>query len=129
MVETEQKVPLLGDIPLLGALFRYTSVKKVKNNLMVFLRPTILRTQQDSHNLTSRKYNFMRRKQLEMRVEGVKLLPDESHPLLPESEEFMQLPPPFGPAVVDMRGAATQTPASIPSAPAAPATDDAEDDF
>lgn len=129
LVETEQKVPLLGDIPLLGALFRYTSVKKVKNNLMVFLRPTILRTQQDSHNLTSRKYNFMRRKQLEMRVEGVKLLPDESHPLLPESEEFMQLPPPFGPAVVDMRGAATQTPASIPSAPAAPATDDAEDDF
>ena len=95
LVETEQKVPLLGDIPLLGALFRYTTVKKVKTNLMVFLRPTILRTNTDSLNLTRSKYNFIRSKQLELGKDGVSLLSDESHPLLPEEDEFLELPAPF----------------------------------
>ncbi|MDT8385341.1 MAG: type II secretion system secretin GspD [Gammaproteobacteria bacterium] len=95
LVETEQKVPLLGDIPLLGALFRYTSVKKVKTNLMVFLRPTILRTKTHSLNLTRTKYNYIRAKQLELNEDGVKLLSDESHPMLPEREELLELPVPF----------------------------------
>lgn len=103
LVETEQKVPLLGDIPLLGALFRYTSVQKVKTNLMVFLRPTILRTQNDSHNLTRSKYNFIRSKQLELGKDGVSLLSDESHPLLPEASEFLELPAPFGPATSEQK--------------------------
>lgn len=97
LVETEQKVPLLGDIPLLGALFRYKSVKKVKTNLMVFLRPTILRTSKDSLNLTRSKYNFIRSKQLELDEEGVSLLSNESQPLLPEATEFLELPAPFSP--------------------------------
>jgi len=95
LVETEQKVPLLGDIPLLGALFRYTSVKKVKTNLMVFLRPTILRTKEDSFKLTRSKYNFIRSEQLRLGEDGVSLLPDESHPVMPESDEFLELPAPF----------------------------------
>ena len=97
LVETEQKVPLLGDIPLLGALFRYKSVKKIKTNLMVFLRPTILRTSNDSLNLTRSKYNYIRSKQLELDKEGVSLLSDESQPLLPEANEFLELPAPFSP--------------------------------
>jgi len=135
LVETEQKVPLLGDIPLLGALFRYTSVKKVKNNLMIFLRPTILRTKADSHNLTQSKYNFMRSKQLEMRVEGVKLLPDASQPMLPESDEFLQLPPPFspdvGPDASDKQPSEGQSPRStvtLPQPASTPAVDSDEDD-
>ncbi len=95
LVETEQKVPLLGDIPLLGALFRYTSVKKVKTNLMVFLRPTILRTKEDSFKLTRSKYNFIRSEQLRLGADGVSLLSDESHPIMPESDEFLELPAPF----------------------------------
>jgi general secretion pathway protein D len=95
LVETEQKVPLLGDIPLLGALFRYKSVQKVKTNLMVFLKPTISRTGADSINLTRSKYNFIRSKQLELDKEGVSLLSDESHPMLPEPGGFLELPKPF----------------------------------
>jgi len=95
LVETEQKVPLLGDIPLLGALFRYTSVKKVKTNLMVFLRPTILRTKEDSFKLTRSKYNFIRSEQLRLGEDGVSLMSNESHPVMPESEEFLELPAPF----------------------------------
>ena len=95
LVETEQKVPLLGDIPLLGALFRYTSVKKVKTNLMMFLRPTILRTKEDSFQLTRSKYNFIRSNQQKLAEDGVSLLSDESHPMLPERKEFLELPAPF----------------------------------
>lgn len=95
LVETEQKVPLLGDIPLLGALFRYKSVQKVKTNLMVFLRPTISRTGTDSIHLTRSKYNFIRSKQLELDKEGVSLLSDESHPMLPPPGDFLELPEPF----------------------------------
>jgi len=95
LVETAQKVPLLGDIPLLGALFRYTSVQKVKTNLMVFLRPTILRTKEDSFKLTRSKYNFIRSRQLELGKDGVSLLSNESHPTMPETQEFLELPAPF----------------------------------
>jgi len=95
LVETEQKVPLLGDIPLLGALFRYRSVQKVKTNLMVFLRPTIMRSGEDSLKLTRSKYDFIRAKQQELDANGVKLFSDESHPILPPADEFLQLPAPF----------------------------------
>jgi len=95
LVETAQKVPLLGDIPFLGALFRYTSVKKVKTNLMVFLRPTILRTKEDSFKLTRSKYNFIRSRQLELGKDGVSLLSNESHPVMPDADEFLELPAPF----------------------------------
>jgi general secretion pathway protein D len=95
LVQTEQKVPLLGDIPLLGALFRYKSVQKVKTNLMVFLRPTILRNKSDSLSVTHSKYNYMRSKQAALAAQGVSLLSDETQPLLPEAEEFLDLPSPF----------------------------------
>jgi general secretion pathway protein D len=58
--EKEQKVPLLGSIPLLGALFRSTSVQKVKTNLMFFIRPTILRDGTQAAFETSAKYNYIR---------------------------------------------------------------------
>jgi general secretion pathway protein D len=111
LVETEQKVPLLGDIPLLGALFRYKSVTKVKTNLMVFLRPTILRTHNDSLNLTRNKYNFIRDKQLALGEDGVSLLSDENQPTLPTPAEFLELPAPFE----ESSEAAPSTPATSPA--------------
>jgi general secretion pathway protein D len=57
IVETESKVPLLGDIPLLGWLFKSKSTKHVKRNLMVFLRPTIVLDKQKATLLTEEKYN------------------------------------------------------------------------
>ncbi|HUH30920.1 MAG TPA: type II secretion system secretin GspD [Rhodanobacter sp.] len=58
------QVPLLGDIPLLGGLFRYNNHSRTKTNLMVFLRPTILRDAGDTDALTSERYDYIRGEQL-----------------------------------------------------------------
>ena len=55
--EVESKVPLLGDIPLLGWLFRSTSTEQVKSNLMVFLRPTIVTEATKAKALTEDKFD------------------------------------------------------------------------
>lgn len=57
ITEIESKVPLLGDIPLLGWLFKSKSTQHVKRNLMVFLRPTIVLDKQKATDLTHDKYN------------------------------------------------------------------------
>jgi general secretion pathway protein D len=58
--DTESKVPLLGDIPLIGFLFRTENTTKTKANLMVFLRPSILRDHRDADFVTNEKYNYLR---------------------------------------------------------------------
>ena len=58
--ESQSKIPLLGDIPLLGFLFRSSSTAKSNQNLMVFLRPSILRDRKDADTLTNEKYSFIR---------------------------------------------------------------------
>jgi general secretion pathway protein D len=60
VTDTESKVPLLGDIPLIGFLFRSQSTTKSKANLMVFLRPSILRNHKDASFVTNEKYNYIR---------------------------------------------------------------------
>lgn len=58
--ETVKKVPLLGDIPVIGILFRAKSVSRGKQNLMVFLRPSIVRDSQSAGELSAAKYNGVR---------------------------------------------------------------------
>ena len=58
--DTESKVPLLGDIPIIGFLFRTQNTTKTKQNLMVFLRPSILRDSKDAAFVTNEKYNHLR---------------------------------------------------------------------
>lgn len=82
--ETKQKVPLLGDIPLLGKLFRYDKTSKVKRNLMVFLRPVIVRDAATTAAVTGGKYDAVRTRQLEMRRHGISLLPRGTAPVLPK---------------------------------------------
>jgi general secretion pathway protein D len=60
---SESKVPLLGDIPYIGALFRSQSRERKKQNLMVFLRPVVMRSQDDSNSLTMNRYDYMRDRQ------------------------------------------------------------------
>jgi general secretion pathway protein D len=99
--QTEEKVPILGDVPLLGALFRATGTTKEKQNLMVFLRPVILRDAATNTQIASSKYNYFRAKQLDMKQEGVNLMSDEVTPILPP--RFNEMPPPFdGPPPVDI---------------------------
>ncbi|MFZ6817982.1 type II secretion system secretin GspD [Undibacterium sp. Ji22W] len=56
----EDKVPFLGDIPILGNLFKYQQKKRDKVNLMVFLRPTIIRNAEDSKNVSLDRYDYLR---------------------------------------------------------------------
>ena len=84
LTENIQKVPLLGDLPLLGNLFKSRSTTKTKRNLMVFLQPSILRDAAYLTNTSSAKYNYMRARQMELRDQGVNLLPNTHAPVLPE---------------------------------------------
>ncbi len=85
--ETVSKVPLLGDIPVLGLLFRNTSTTTNKTNLMIFLRPEIIRNRRTSLRLTNSKYNYIRnlQKNIDKNQEKwqLKLTPNKSRPLLP----------------------------------------------
>ena len=64
------QVPLLGDIPVLGNLFKSRSRSRNKTNLMVFLRPVVIRDQDASNAVTLDRYEFMRQKQINSQPEG-----------------------------------------------------------
>jgi general secretion pathway protein D len=61
---TLQRIPLLGDIPVIGNLFRSRGRARARTNLMVFIRPTILRTAADVQDMSARRYNYVRGHQL-----------------------------------------------------------------
>ncbi|GEM75870.1 type II secretion system secretin GspD [Vibrio sagamiensis] len=82
--ESESKVPFLGDIPILGHLFKSTSAQTEKKNLMVFIKPTIIRNGMSADGITQRKYNFIRAEQLYKSQQGLKLMDDAKIPVLPE---------------------------------------------
>ncbi|RYF74900.1 MAG: hypothetical protein EOO29_24585, partial [Comamonadaceae bacterium] len=77
-------VPILGDIPWIGSLFRYDRRSRTKTNLMVFLRPHIVRNAQDSQRVSLDRYDYMRRVQDNVRPERRLPLPDMDNPILPE---------------------------------------------
>lgn len=60
---TLEKLPLLGDIPLLGNLFRSKARQRTKTNLMVFIRPSILRSPEDNRRVTEQRYGYLRLQQ------------------------------------------------------------------
>ena len=79
--DTESKVPLLGDIPLLGKLFTSTASDKRKQNLMVFLKPSILRDFTDAAYVTNEKYNYLRAEQMRDEESDFGLI--DGRPVLP----------------------------------------------
>ncbi|WP_234827617.1 type II secretion system secretin GspD, partial [Vibrio anguillarum] len=83
-VESESKVPLLGDIPVLGYLFKSTSTQVEKKNLMVFIKPTIIRDGMTADGITQRKYNYIRAEQLYNADRGLKLMANDNIPVLPK---------------------------------------------
>ena len=93
-VETVTKVPLLGDIPIIGELFKQTSSSNSKRNLMVFIRPIILRDDQAYAGISSAKYTMFRAEQLERHKRGFRLLPMHlSTPVLPELDSTIVICP------------------------------------
>ncbi len=91
--QTVQKVPLLGDIPLLGWLFSSKSTTKGKTNLMVFLQTTILRDEAMMNRLTGSKYGYIRNLQLGTREQGMLMLRKEDAPVMPLMDDLLALPP------------------------------------
>ena len=79
----EDKVPLLGDIPWLGNLFRHEIRQQTKTNLMIFIRPYVLRTASAPNSFTQDRYDFLRGEQKENQVPTRLLLPNMNAPILP----------------------------------------------
>lgn len=92
---TKSQVPLLGDIPLLGELFKERTASQTKTNLMIFLRPQILHDATQMATETDSRYNFMREEQRQVGASehlAIPLLPGVKSPVLPP----MPPPPPPG---------------------------------
>ena len=81
LIESEQHVPVLGSIPLLGNLFKYRSTTDQKSNLMLFIQPTILRTSKATDRYTNEGYKYLRDLQLQNQS-PVQLMPDQKRPVL-----------------------------------------------
>lgn len=80
---TESRVPLLGSIPLIGALFRYQTRQHTKTNLMIFIRPHVLRDRQSAVSLTQSRYDYLRAEQANSQPAWDLVLPSMSAPQLP----------------------------------------------
>ena len=91
--DSQQGIPLLMDIPLIGRLFRNDVVAVTKENLLVFIRPTILRDDESLRGATAEKYRYIRTEQAERRARGLMFLDDGNLPVLPDWEaQVQQLP-------------------------------------
>ncbi|WP_194954052.1 type II secretion system secretin GspD [Sphingopyxis solisilvae] len=128
--KTIERIPLLSDIPLLGELFKSRSRTRSKTNLMVFIRPTILRNREDNAALTARRYGYIRDFQLQRN-------PDEEPAIDTLVRDYLGAVPPVpteptaaditvGPVnLPELRGAdgrviSTDVPPSVSNAPAPP---------
>ncbi len=88
--ESDQRVPVLGKIPLLGNLFRSRKTDKVKTNLLVFIRPKILRDAEAAALETNAKYNYIREIQIGNQGTDIQLMRGTQRPVLPPIEDYGQ---------------------------------------
>ncbi len=109
--DSTEKTPFLGDIPVLGALFRYETKARVKTNLMVFLRPYVIRTTEQSDALTNDRYGLM--KDMRDNFEpNVRILSNET--LMPMSRPDNGQPPLIAPDMTTTQPTATPLPGANP---------------
>lgn len=105
--DSESKVPLLGDIPILGGAFRNNTTNKTKNNLMVFIHPIILPDGQSADAYTRMKYHTMQQQQERSKVlqrnrlaEGASVLPPDMNQVSNGTADALHNPPPQPPQPV-----------------------------
>ena len=112
------KVPLLGDIPYLGALFRSESRSRKRSNLMVFLRPTVMRDQASSDRISLDRYDFIRGNQLNSQPTQNAILGVNESPVLPAIRptdvDVNGVPRPLGNAARPALPASPSLPVSAP---------------
>jgi len=115
---TIQKIPFLGDIPIIGELFKSRGKSRVKTNLMVFIRPTILKDPNDARAFSGRRYNYVRGRQLMQN-------PDQEPSLDALVRDYLGTVPPRvaprpGDQIIYAPGTVPQTPSIIEDAPPPP---------
>jgi general secretion pathway protein D len=93
VTESEDRVPLLGAIPLIGNLFKSRSGSRQKKNLVVFIRPRIMRDSEATEATSQQKYNDVRRMQQGLTGGHITLLPGEKQPVVPAIPSGIALPP------------------------------------
>ncbi|GLV29769.1 type II secretion system protein GspD [Sphingobium sp. TomTYG75] len=103
--KTIERIPLLSDIPGLGELFKSRSKSRSKTNLMVFIRPTILRSKEDAQRLTQQRYGYVRDMQLARN-------PDQEPSIDELVRDYMGAEPP---AAVTQAGDAVAQPSAAPA--------------
>jgi general secretion pathway protein D len=104
---TLQRIPLLGDIPVLGNLFRSRARSRGRTNLMVFIRPTILRSAEDARAMSARRYDYVRGRQL--------IANPEHEPSLDELvRDYMGTVPPAAPGTAQPQDQVVTPPPAAP---------------
>jgi general secretion pathway protein D len=116
--DNKSKVPLLGDIPYVGALFRSESRSKTRTNLMVFLRPVVMRDAESANKLSLDRYDLIRSAQKDQQPDRNLMLPIDAAPVLPPSRRVDETTvplavPPAGPASSPLKPASP--PAAVPA--------------
>ena len=106
LADGSDKVPVVGDVPIVGQLFRYDARKRTKTNLMIFLKPTIIRTGADGRTLTSDRYDYLQGQQERQRIE-------------PAEERFFWMDPKT-PPLLPPEGTSPGTPAASGPVPLSP---------
>src|SRR5208337_5310173 len=83
LTDTANQVPFLGDIPYIGALFRYDNREHSKTNLMVFLKPTVVRSGAAANALTTDRYEYLNGEQQRLKPVAAPFWTEPNLPLLP----------------------------------------------
>lgn len=85
---SQDRVPVLGSIPLIGRLFRSDSNEKSKSNLMIFIRASVIRDDEALSGATAEKYQYIREQQMQLRDRGFLRAKDKSSPVLPDMSVY-----------------------------------------
>ncbi len=117
VLESEDRVPGLGAIPLLGNLFKSRSGSRQKKNLLVFIRPNILRDAVATETTSEHQYDDLRQQQKSLNNGHINLLPGQKQPLVPPMPAGSGLPAPPPPGA-NPQGATPNTPPAAIAAPA-----------
>jgi general secretion pathway protein D len=120
--ESEDRVPGLGAIPIIGNLFKSRSGSRQKKNLVVFIRPRIMRDADATESTSEAKYNEVRRSQQNITGGHITLLPGEKQPVIPSIPTGIALPPPPPASETNAQGATPNPPTqfTVPLPPQSP---------
>jgi general secretion pathway protein D len=127
VTESEDRVPGLGAIPIIGNLFKSRSGSRQKKNLVVFIRPRIMRDADTTESTSEAAYNEMRRSQQNLNGGHITLLPGQKQPAVPAIPTGIALPPAPPPSETNPQGATPNPPTQFTTplpegSQAAPAT-------